>query len=254
MPLTKESARQLARLSEQDKVLDALQLELDKIPKAIAEIQTRIEARKVRLTEIRGRANQVGLQKKDGESKMAAKEGEIKKHSQELNLVKTNDAFRALQTEIDKGKVEVGDLETEILTFMDQLDQLAKEEKAAAAEIKAEESEDLAEIQAFQKDKAALDAKFAAETQKRDGLKAGIEEDVLKHYDHLRKRKPGSPALSPILKNMCGACRMTLPPQFVVEVVKAKAIQTCESCHRILYLPEAAGAVAPAPAEAKPAS
>ena len=254
MPLTKESSRQLVRLSDQDKILDALQVEIDKIPKAIAEIQARIEARKSRLTEIRARANQVQLQKKEREAQMASKETEIKKHNAELNLVKTNEAFRALQGEIEKGRGDVSNLETEILTIMDQLDELAKEEKATAAEIKAEETKDQAEIQAFEKDKAALEAKAAAARTVREGFTAGIDEDVLKLYAYLRGRHPGRPALAPVLRGGCGGCRITLPPQVIVEVVKSVVVQRCEVCHRILYVPEGVTDPTHDTADAKPAS
>lgn len=243
MPLTKESLRQLVRLQEQDKIVDALQVEIDKIPKIIADIQARIEGRKSRLTDIKGRANAVQLKKKEKEAAMSAKEAEIKKHGQELNQVKTNEAFRALQTEIEKGKADVGDFETEILTAMDELDQLAKEEKVASAELKAEEGKDQQEIQAFQKDKEGLEAKAAGERQKREGLVGSIPEDVLKIYEHLRKRKQGV-ALAPVLKNLCGGCRIMLPPQVVVEVVKAVKLQTCEGCLRILHMPETPAAAA----------
>ncbi|MBI4423638.1 MAG: hypothetical protein HY554_07925 [Elusimicrobia bacterium] len=249
MPLTKESTRQLVRLQEQDKILDAIQADIDRIPKAIGEIRARIDGRKARLNDVKGRQSATQLKRKEKEAQMAAKEADIKKHGQELNQVKTNDAFRALQNQIDGGKTAVSDLETEILTLMEELDALAREEKAVAAEIKGEDSHDLEEIQAFEKDKAALEAKAAAQKQARDALVPGIPEDVLKHYEHLRKRKQGV-ALAPVLKNICGACRIMLPPQVIVEVTKATAISTCESCYRILYLPEAARAGQPA--EAKP--
>lgn len=250
MPLTKESARQLVRLQEQDTVLDRLQAEIDRIPKAIAEIKARIDGRKARLNDVKAKQNAAQLKKKEKEALVVSKEADIKKHSHELNLVKTNEAFKALQTQIEQGKTAVGDLETEILMIMDEMDTLVKEEKAVAAEIRGEDNKDLEEIRAFEKDKAGLEAKQSAQKQAREALVPSIPEDVMKHYDYLRKRKPGSAALAPVLKNICGGCRIMLPPQVIVEVVKASTLMTCESCHRILFMPE----TAPAPAEAKPAS
>ncbi|MBI4346994.1 MAG: hypothetical protein HY553_09080 [Elusimicrobia bacterium] len=245
MPLSKETARQLVKLQEQDKVIDALQADIDKIPKAIAEIQARIEARKSRLHDTKKRAGDIQIRRKEKEAQMAAKEADIKKRSGELNTVKTNEAFRAIQSEIEQAKAAVGDLETAILTLMDEADQVAKDEKGISAELKVEEGKDLEEIGAFENDKKGLESKQAAEKAKRDALVPSIPEDVLKHYEHLRKRKAGGAALAPVLKNMCGGCRIALPPQVVVEVVKASKLQTCEACHRILYMPDAA---APTPA------
>ncbi|MBI5201150.1 MAG: hypothetical protein HY925_06160 [Elusimicrobia bacterium] len=238
MPLSKEAARQLVRLQDQDKAIDALQAEIDKVPKAIAEINARIEGRKSRLHDTKARAGAIGMKKKEKEAQVTAKEADIKKHSGQLNTVKTNDAFRALQTEIEAAKAAISDLETEILTLMDDSEIVAKEEKAISAELKAEEGKDREEIAAFEKDKQNFEAKQNVERQKREALVPTIPEDVMKHYDYLRKRKPGGAALAPVLKNLCGGCRIALPPQVVVEVVKAAKLQTCESCHRILYMPE----------------
>lgn len=245
MPLSKEASRQLVRLQEQDKVVDALQADIDRIPKAIAEIQARIEARKSRLNVTKTRAGNMQLKRKEKEAQMAAKEADIKKRSGELNTVKTNEAFKALQTEIEAAKAAIGDLETDILTLMVEGDQVASEEKAISTELKVEEGKDRSEIAAFENDKKGLESRQATEKSKRDALAPTVPEEVLKHYEHLRKRKPGGAALAPVLKNLCGGCRIILPPQVVVEVVKAATLQTCEACHRILYMPEAA---APTPA------
>ena len=240
MPLSKEAARQLVKLQDQDKIIDALQAEIDKVPKAIAEINARIEARKSRLHETKNRAGAVQMKKKEKEAQMSAKEADIKKHSGSLNTVKTNEAFRALQTEIEAAKAAISDLETDILTLMDETDAVSKEEKAISAELKAEEGHDREEIAAFEKDKQGFESKQGAEKEKRAALVGAIPADILKHYDYLRKRRPGNAALAPVLKTICGGCRITLPPQVIVEVVKASNMQTCEACHRILYMPEAA--------------
>lgn len=249
MPLTKEAQRQLVRLQDQDKVVDALQADIDRIPVAIAEIKARIDGRKSRLSDVKGRQNAAQLKKKEKEALVQSKEAEIKKNSGELNLVKTNEAFKALQTQIEQNKANISDLETEILVLMDEMDAFVKEEKAIAAEIKGEDNKDLEEIKAFENDKAGLEAKRAGQVQAREQLVPAIPEDVLKHYEYLRTRKRGL-ALAPVQKNICGGCRIMLPPQVIVEVMKAITLTTCESCHRILYMPEGAAATA----EAKPAS
>ncbi len=245
MSLTKDGARQLLQLQEQDKAIDALQAAIDKIPLKINEIRGQMESRKSRLAETRSKSNASLLRKKEKESLLSEKEAGIKKHHQELNQVKTNEAFKALQTEIDKAKAEVGDLETEILTIMEELDALAAEEKRVASEIKESDAKAQGEIAALEKEKSELEARAQGERGKREGLFAGLPEDVLKRYEYLRKRKPDGVALAPLRKNLCGACRISLPPQMTVEVMKGSMV-TCESCQRILYIPEAADKAASA--------
>jgi len=70
-------------------------------------------------------------------------------------------------------------------------------------------------------------------------MTSGIPDDAARQYDYLRKRKSDGEALSKITGTMCGACRLTVPPQSVVEVAKGRLV-TCESCQRILYRDETA--------------
>ena len=77
--------------------------------------------------------------KKTKELDVAAKEEAAKKHGGELNQVKTNEAFKALQHEIERAKADASDIETQILEIMDQLDASRKAEKAAAAVLKVSE-------------------------------------------------------------------------------------------------------------------
>jgi len=41
-------------------------------------------------------------------------------------------------------------------------------------------------------------------------------------------------AISRIQGNACGACHMTLPPQFIIQLSKSLSIEKCPSCHRML--------------------
>src|SRR5262249_25176046 len=114
MPLTKDNFAQLVRLQEQDKVLDALKTALDKVPADVAAIQKIIEAEKAKIQEVKAKSNQLQLAKKEKESEVQAKEAAVRKHGEELNKVKTNDAYKALLSEIEKAKKDASDLETRI--------------------------------------------------------------------------------------------------------------------------------------------
>lgn len=239
MALTKENIAQLIRLQEQDKVLDGLKGALEKIPGEIQAIQKVIESEKSKLQEVKAKTNQLQLAKKEKESEVQAKEAAVRKHGEELNKVKTNEAYKALLAEIEKAKTDASNIETTILEIMEQMDQAAKDEKAAAALLKEDEVKKLREIDALKAKETDLKSKFDQEKAKRDGMTAGIPEDASRQYEYLRKRKSDGEALSKIKVTLCGACRLTVPPQSIVEVAKGRLV-TCESCQRILYRDETA--------------
>src|SRR5437868_3559691 len=110
-------------IQEQDVELDRLQAELAAVPKAIAAIQKQIAADKAALEESKKELTQVQMKEKKKEVDLSAKEEAVRKHTAELNSIKSNDAYRAMMGEIEKAKTEKSALEDEILQLMDKVDQ-----------------------------------------------------------------------------------------------------------------------------------
>jgi predicted nucleic acid-binding Zn-ribbon protein len=249
MGITKETLATLVALQKSDSVLDKLQAEMDLIPKQIAVLREELDRSKARMTQAKSQILDLEKKKKEKELDLASKEESIRKHNVELNQVKSNEAFKALQAEIDQAKAAVGQGETDILEIMEGIDASRREEKAAAAEFKAAEGKAQGEISALEKVLAGLKADFDGKKAVRDQAAAAVPADMLKIYDHGRSRGKLD-VIVPVDGGNCSACRINLAPQMIIEVAKAKSLVVCESCQRILYKPESAEAK---PAEAKPA-
>ncbi|MBI5240770.1 MAG: hypothetical protein HY926_09885 [Elusimicrobia bacterium] len=243
MAINKETIQRLVAVQQQDAVLDGLQKEIDRIPREIAALQAGLESAKARVAEAKAKTMGFEKKKKEKELELASKEEAIRKHTMELNQVKTNDAFKALQHQIDEAKAAGSQIETEILETMEGIDRGRQEEKAAAAELKAAEDKAKGEISVLEKQLAEVKAKFDGQKEVRDEAASVVPSDMLRIYDHARKR--GKPdAIVPVDGGNCSACRINLAPQMIVEVTKAKALVVCESCQRILYKPEPAAKAA----------
>src|SRR3989339_641360 len=139
MAITKETIQRLVAVQQQDSVLDGLQKESDRIPREIADLQAGLDGAKAKLAEAKAKVVGFEKKKKEKELELASKEEAIRKHSMELNQVKTNDAFKALQHQIDDAKAAGSQIETDILEVMEGIDAGKKEEGAAAAELKTAE-------------------------------------------------------------------------------------------------------------------
>lgn len=237
MSFTKETLQQLVSLQAQDAALDKVKAELDRIPKQIEALKSTLDGQKAAAAEAKTKLLNFEKKKKEKEAELAAKEESIRKHSAELNAVKTNDAFRALQKEIDCDKQLAGDIETEILVLMEEIEKARAGEKAAQAELKAAEQKLQGEIGVLERQQAEIKAKFDADKAGRDQNAAPIPAAVMKVYDHVRSRGKKD-AVVAIDSTMCSACRVSLAPTVIVEATKSKALVTCESCQRILYKPE----------------
>ncbi|MDE2491506.1 MAG: hypothetical protein KGM24_11705, partial [Elusimicrobia bacterium] len=128
MALTKEGLRALVALQEKDKVLDGVQKEIDAVPPKIAAAKADLEGEKRHMEAAKARILELEKAKKAKELDVAAKIEAARKHSTQLNELKSNDAYKAMQAEIDKEKAAADGIETEILQLMEEIDKAKAEE------------------------------------------------------------------------------------------------------------------------------
>lgn len=236
-PPTKEDIVALLVLQEKDAALDKLGSEIELIPKEIASLRDALEGEKTAWNAAKAHIVELEKGKKSCELDLASKEEAARKHGMELNQVKTNEAFKALQSQIDKAKQEGSDLETKILEHMDALDTARHEEKQQAAHFKITEEKAKTVITAREAELTKLQAEFAAAKAARDEAAAPLPAEMMKVYNHIRSRGKKD-AVAPIKDGLCGGCRIALPPQSVVEATKGNKLVVCESCNRIVYARE----------------
>lgn len=238
MAISKQTLRALVALQDQDSALDKLDSEAAKVRAEIEAVKGDMERAKGVFAEVKSRAITLEKQKKEKELELAHKDEAVRKHSMELNQVKTNEAFKALQTEIDRAKADSSALETGILECMVALDGCRSEEKRLSAGLKADEDKFKAEIAGHEKSLAEIQARRDGVAKMREEMVTGVGPEALRVYQHIRSRGKAN-AVVAINGDLCGACRVSLTSQVIVEATKVKDLVICESCQRILYRPEA---------------
>ena len=235
--------RALVALQDKDKVLDAIQKEIDSVPPRIAAVQADLANEKKRMDAAKAKTIDLEKKKKTKELDVASKEEAARKHTGQLNELKSNEAYKAMQAEIEKEKAAAGDIETEVLVIMEEIDKSKAEEKALAIELKKVEDfskNDLAKLEA---EMSYAKGRFETAKTERDAAAEPVPADLMKVFNHIRSR--GKPdAVVPVVDGHCGSCQMTLTPAMIAEVSKLKSLAVCESCQRILYKPEQAAATA----------
>ncbi len=242
MATAKDDMSRLIALQEHDKQLDVLRAELAKIPEDIEAMRAQVSDEKAAVEAAHEHAQELQARKKERENEMSKNEEGVKKHEIDLNSVKTNEAFKALLKEIEEAKAAVGNLETEIIGLLDEIDAAFLKEKTAKADLEESESENNKKIRVLEDRKGELEARLKGEEEKRAGLTEGVPADVSTLYDKTRERRGGI-ALAEVRDGTCRACHVRQPPQVLVDLKKGTKIMVCESCTRLLY------EVASAPAE-----
>ncbi len=232
-----DSIKQLLALQERDLELDRSLSQLAAIPDEIAGYRRQIDETKVALENSKKDLLHLQLARKEKEIDLESKETGIRKHSTDLNAVKSNDAYRALVGEIDKIKKERSELEDEILRLMDQVDQFArlcKEREKAAQQAETELRQRIADGEARQK---ALEQQISEKQTSRDQLIAQYPRSLCEQYERVRKSKKGM-AVVPLRLEQCSGCHMKVSQHLINEVRRGQKLIVCESCSRIVYLEE----------------
>ncbi len=80
---------------------------------------------------------------------------------------------------------------------------------------------------------AEIEAKIAELRAERDKLAAAVKPEVLKRYGNIRMRR--GLAVVSVRNGTCQGCNMNIPPQLYIIIQRGQTIETCPSCHRIIY-------------------
>src|SRR5690242_12088455 len=223
----------LLKLQDVDKEIRRLQDEVAELPRRVSAIEARLAGTKAQLDKAQAALKTDEAARRKYEASITELRTKISKYRDQSLDVKTNEQYRALLHEIQFAEKEISANEDKILELMVNADVRDKEVKAAQAELKAETAEIEKEKEEARR-RTAEDEKLLAEWRgKRDQLRTGISEDLLRHYERVSKFR-GS-GISEVRDHKCMACQVMLRPQTYNDVRSGKETVVCDSCQRILY-------------------
>src|SRR6202162_5904606 len=223
----------LLRLQEADKEIRRLQDEVAELPKRVAAIEHKLADTKAQLEKAQAAVKADEATRRKYETTITDLRSKISKYRDQSLDVKTNEQYKALLHEIQFAEKEIAATEDKILELMVNADARDKEVKAAQTELKAEAAEiDKEKIEA--RERTAVDEKQLTEwSAKRDQMRAGVSEDLLRHYERVAKFR-GS-GISEVRDHKCMACQVMLRPQTYNDVRTGQQTVVCDSCQRVLY-------------------
>ena len=223
----------LLRLQDADKEIRRLQDEIAEFPKRVAAIERKLAGTQAGLERAQTAVKADEASRRKYDTTISDLRGKISKYRDQSLAVKTNDQYKALLHEIQFAEQEIAAAEDKILELMVNADARDKEVKAAQAELKAETAEiEKEKIEA--RERTAADEKQLVEWRgKRDQMRAGVSEDMLRHYERVSKFR-GS-GISEVRDHKCMACQVMLRPQIYNDVRTGQQTVVCDSCQRVLY-------------------
>jgi predicted nucleic acid-binding Zn-ribbon protein len=229
----RDQLRRLEELQQHDARIQELETSLKAIPAKLAATQNdlaRVEGmlstERAGLAETeRYYAEQKGLLTDDEQQVAGAKH--------KLTQAKNSKEYVAAQREIEQRRESLAGREVEISKLVDAVD--------AKKKLLADRSGDVQTLRdSIEKDGEAakarmseLEGKIAELRGERDALASGVKADVLKRYSTIRMRR--GLAVVSVRNGTCQGCNMNIPPQLYNTLQRGQTIETCPSCHRIIY-------------------
>ena len=223
----------LLQLQDVDKEIRRLQDEIAELPRRVAAIEQKLAGTKAQLEKAQAAVKADEAARRKYETNISDLRGKISKYRDQSLDVKTNEQYKALLHEIQFAEKEITGNEDKILELMVNAEGREKEVKAAQAELKSETAE-IEKEKEQARERTSEDERLLAEAgAKRNQLRGGIREDLLRHYERVSKFR-GS-GISEVRDHKCMACQVILRPQTYNDVRSGKEVFFCDSCQRILY-------------------
>ncbi len=229
-----EKLGSLINLQKIDSKLDEIKILKGELPMEVADLEDELQGLRARQTRIEEEIN--GVTEFIEERKNAIKEsdGLLKKYEKDSENVKNNREFEAINKETEMQQLEIKlaekhikDANEEIADKVVLLDKAKKNiaTKEGSLELKKSELEKI--ISANEKEEKEF-VKLSDEAKKE------VEPRLLISYEKIRGNFRNGLAVVPVVRDACGGCFYSIPPQKQSEIKQHKKIIACENCGRIL--------------------
>jgi uncharacterized protein len=231
--------QRLVHLQVLDLRLAELRSRLQAIPAQLAAVETRIINARQQIATAKEALTASLKDRKKYEMDVDSWKEKARKYREQSFEVKTNEAYKAFQHEIQHAETQVAQAEDRLLERMVAGEEYERQVKAAEASVKAIESEAQTQRQKIQTEQAALQQELQAKEAERREMASEIPEDLLRTYENIAGRRHGI-GLAEVRDESCRLCGMRIPPHVFQELRRSNSqeIYQCESCARILYYVE----------------
>ena len=246
--------QRLIDLQNLDVQLNEVQVRRATFPKKLAEVDARIAVAKTEVEHNKAAQLAALKDRKKYELDVEQWKERVRKYRDQTSQIKTNEAYKALQHEVQMAEDEIAKAEDRLLEQMISSEEYDRRIKASEKLLKEIEEVARGQRAKIEGDNAAAEKRLAELTTERAAIVADIPENLLDHYDRI-SRKHNGVALAEVRDEKCSACGMRLRPHVFQEMRRDnnEVLFHCETCTRIIYYPEpsrsAASAGFPAPEE-----
>ena len=229
----RDQLRRLEELQQHDARIQELENALKAIPAKLATTQADLARVEAMLTSERSALGETERYYAEQKGLLVDDEQQVSGAKHKLSQAKNSKEYMAAQREIEQRRESVAGREGEISKLVEAVDAKKKLLADRAADVQTLKDSIQKDSDAARARMAELEGKIAALRGERDALAAGVKPEMLKRYSTIRMRR--GLAVVSVRNGTCQGCNMNIPPQLYNTLQRGQTIETCPSCHRIIY-------------------
>jgi predicted nucleic acid-binding Zn-ribbon protein len=226
--------RPLIKLHYLDQKISGLQQRISGMPAAIQELDRKLERHHKTLQTRQQSIHDNQKKRRELESDLALIESKRNRYKEQLDSVKTNKEYTALQHEIEGVNLAIRQIEDQILVQMEDAEKLKMQVDEAKGALEREEGVILGEKKVVQSEADKLQTELDELKQQRKSITSQILEPIMEVYERARRSRRGI-AMAEAKSELCQECHVRIRPQLFQEIKRNDSIISCESCSRILF-------------------
>jgi predicted nucleic acid-binding Zn-ribbon protein len=216
-----------------DDQISAVEVEKVRKPKQLDDLRNSVKNAEMFLAQVQKKIDDAQLVQKTKESEIKTNNELKQKYGHQLDGIKNNKEYKALNSQIALLDEKNKNLETEILNIMEEIEE-HKEKLAEGHRLKKKADENLAANEKLiEAEIVKLDEQIKLLKEARMGYAKQLPITLTQKYTQLIVHK-NRKAVSYILNHACSGCGFHMRPQVIIELNSPDKINYCESCGRIL--------------------
>ena len=229
----RDQLKRLEDLQQHDAKIQELENALKAIPVKLAATQADLARVEALLQSERAQLAETERYYSEQKSQLESDEEQVAGAKHKMAQVKNSKEFMAAQRETENRREGVANREVEITKLVEAIEAKKKVLAERASGVQGiresvEKDQEAAKLRV-----AEIQGKIAELRAERDKLAAEVKPDVLKRYSGIRIRR--GLAVVGVKNGTCRGCNMNIPPQLYIVLQRGVSIETCPSCHRIIY-------------------
>ena len=229
----RDQLKRLEELQSHDAKIQELESSLRAIPMKLAATQNDLARVEGLLSTERQALGETERYYSEQKGLMTDDEVQVAGAKHKLSQAKNSKEYMAAQREIEQRRESVAGREGEITKLVEAVDAKKKLLADRAADVQTLKDSIQKDSEVARARMAELEAKIAALRTERDALAASVKPEMLKRYSTIRMRR--GLAVVSVRNGTCQGCNMNIPPQLYNTLQRGQTIETCPSCHRIIY-------------------